>query len=116
MSIITRMRKQSAVYWGSPVSDGVGGWTWASPVQITCRWEDSIVEFKDETGQLQLSKAVVYVDQDVDLDGFLYLGTSASLPSDDSDPTVIAGAYRILRFDDLPNIKATEFLKTAYVV
>jgi hypothetical protein len=72
--LLARNCKQRAVYWGSPVEDGQGGKTFAAPVEIACRWEEMNQIVSDAKGSELTSRAVVYVLQDVDEEGFLYLG------------------------------------------
>ena len=115
MSIITKMRKQKCVYWGSPVSDGFGGHTFATAVEIDCRWEDKQELFVDAEGNEVLSQAVVYVDRDTDLNGYLWLGVESDLDSNHTDPQVIDGAKPIRKRDKLPNLRATEYLRTAWL-
>jgi len=110
MSIISKIRKQQAVYWSPSSYDGFGQPVMGTAVQITCRWEDVHEQFLDVDGQDQTSNARVYVSQDVSLGGYLWLGDIASKPS---DPKTDNDAWEIRKFENLPNFKATEFLKTA---
>lgn len=115
MSIITRMRKQTLCYWGSPVPDGYGGSTFAGAVELSCRWEDKQELFVNPQGKEVLSQAVVYVSQDVDIGGYLYLGEESDLDSDHTNPQIISGAREIRQFGKLPNLRATEYLRTAWL-
>jgi len=116
MKILDKMRKQTAVYWGSPVRTGSGGWTFATPVELTptdgtgVRWEDAQELFMDPQGDSVLSRAIVYPGMDVDIDGYLYLGTEASLASDHSDPTERSDTYKIKQVQKIPTLKATQNL------
>ena len=114
MSLIKRMRKQTAVYWPLLSVNQFGKKVVGSPVEIKVRWEDISEEFLDSAGERQMSKAVVYVDRDVTLGGILMLGTISDI-TDDINIKENIGAWEIRRFDNLPNIKASEFLKTAYL-
>jgi hypothetical protein len=112
MSLIKKMRRQIAVWWASTGVDRHGDESYAVPVEIKCRWEDSSEEFLDAEGQRQMSNAIVYVDRDTPNGGVLMLGTL----DDITDPINVkenTGAWEIRKFDNLPNIRATEFLKTA---
>ena len=114
VGIITRMRKQTAVYWPAPVNDGYGRYSFRTAVEIDCRWEDTIEIFVDKEGKERRSMAKVYTDRDVDMDGYLWLGTtsdSAYL----ADPQSLTDAYPIRRFDTLPTLAATQFLRTAWL-
>lgn len=123
MSIITKVLKQTCVYWaltpeeGTDVSYDDYGQpivTASDPVEISCRWEDKNEEFISANGTKMVSRAVVYVGQDVAVGGILMLGTKDNI----TDSVTIknnAGAYEIKAFSKLPNFKATEFLRTAYL-
>lgn len=111
MSLITRMLKQTAVYWALAGTDDNGQPTYENPVEISCRWEDVTMEFLDAFGETQMSQARVYVSQDVTIGGVLLLGELSS-SVDQDDPKANAGAWEIRRFAKEPNFKATEFLRT----
>jgi len=115
MGIITRMLKQTLVYWGTPVPDGYGGYTFAEAIEVSCRWEDKQELFIDPTGKEVLSQAVVYVGQDVDIGGYLYLGEESDLEYVHTDPKIIEGARQIKQFAKLPNLRVTEYLRTVWL-
>ena len=119
---IEKICVQTAVYWGSPVDDGYGTKTFAEPIEIKCRWEDIVEVVSDRTGKDITSKAKVLVPQDLDEEGYLFLGTLDSLyDSAESsgitlNPFEILGAYEIKRFDKIPLLKSTDkFVRTAYL-
>ena len=124
---IKRFCVETAVYWGSPVNDGFGGFTFATPIEL--KPPDNGVRWDEKTevnvgwfstgfpGNILLSKASVLVLQDVDLQGYMYRGTLASLAAyDTSSPIDIPGAYVIHRFDRIPMVRKTdEFVRTAWL-
>ena len=119
-SFIARLCTQTAVYWGSPVNDGYGGKTFDDPVEISCRWEDTIESINRvgaRLGEEIVSQAQVYVTTDVEERGYLYLGTLDDLDSgEEADPTTIVKAYMINRFDKIPAMRSSnEFLRKAYL-
>ncbi len=112
MSIITRMLRQQGIYWSLAGTDADGQPTWNDPIQIKVRWEDKLHEVGDKEGERQEPMGRVYVDRDVTIGSYLLLGEITS--SLNSDPRA-AGAYRIAAFEQLPNIRATETLRTAFL-
>lgn len=108
---------QDAVYWSAPTPDGYGGYTFASPTAIKCRWDEKIELFTDAQGKEVTSKAIVLVTQDMQAEGYLYLGSLSELsPDQKTNPKLINGAYIIRRFDKTPMIKSTtEFVRTVYL-
>lgn len=115
MGILTRMRKQAAVYWAPAGLDRHGKATFAEAVQLDggVRWEDVVEEFTDATtGAKELSNCRVYVGEDLQVGGVLWLGTLASVTYL-TEPLRNEKAYRVRRFDSVPNIRATQFLRTA---
>lgn len=126
MSIISKMRRQNAIYWPPAAPDDFGRPAPGALVELTLvggnyrvRWEDKAKQFLDKTGAVQMSNAVVYVPllpdgTEVQLGGYLWLGDRADLVSE-SDPRLNPGAYEIKDFDKLPNLKNTESLRTCYL-
>ena len=114
MGLIQKMRRQDAVLFVRGAPDGMGGYAFAAPVQIKCRWEDTSELFINPTGQQETSRAKVYVDRDVAVGDYLWLGTVAQLPGS-YGVEHLHGCFRVRSFSKLPNMKASEFLRTAYV-
>jgi hypothetical protein len=121
MSGLTDMLKrncpQVCVYWGTPNDDGYGGFTWTSPVEIYCRFEDKEQLIRLDDGTQISSRAVVYVLQDVDLEGVMYLGTLADLSvSEEADPKTVDKAYIIKKFEKSPVLgSTTEFMRKVWL-
>ena len=114
MSIITRMLKQTAVYWAPSGVDEFGKPTWEEPEEISCRWEDVVEEYIDYKGDKQISAAKVFVGEDVEAMGVLMLGELTDLESG-GDPKDNSGAWEIRKFGKIPNFKNTEYLRIAYL-
>lgn len=114
MSLIARMRRQNAVYWPLTGVNEFGVNTFGNPAQILVRWEDSNEEFLDAEGTVQMSRSLVYIGLDVIVGGMLMLGVIADI-TDEVNIKENAGAWEIMKFDKLPNIKNTEFLRTAFL-
>jgi hypothetical protein len=114
---LEKISVQTAVYWGSPTNDGYGGITYDDPVEISVRWENTTKLITIADGQQYTCLAEVIVNQDVDVNGYLYLGVLDDLTeSEQSDPKSVEGAYRIKRFDKIPMIKKTdEFVRKVYL-
>jgi len=122
--IVAKFCVETAVYWGNPVNDGYGGFTYDTPVEIDCRWEN-----KTEMdigwlstgfpGNIRLSKASVLVTEDLDLNGVLWRGTLDTLNDiydDISNPKIISEAYAIHRIDKIPMVfKTDEFVRTVWL-
>jgi hypothetical protein len=117
MSIPSFLKKvcvQTAVYWGTPVPDGYGGMTYAEPVEIKVRWEDVSRTVSDRDGKEIYSKATVLLQQNVDIEGYLYLGTLDSLLS--TNPMEVDTAFQIVGVSRIPMVKSTTvFVHTAYL-
>jgi hypothetical protein len=125
-SMIARLCSQTCVYWGSPVESGRGDRTYAEPVELACRWEEKTqVLFKtDNTADQVSSRAIVYLTQDVEEKGMLYLGTLEELYDLNGDsssgvvdsPEDIAGTYMIRRFEKYPSLdKSGGYVRRAWL-
>ena len=112
---ITKVCTQTAVYWGTPVSDGSGGFTYADAVEISCRWDDIQELIIDNKGREIMSVAKLIVTQDLDQQGWLYLGTLDDLDSA-PQPLSSSGAYPIARITKIPELKSTtKFIRRIYL-
>lgn len=99
MTNYTRNMNQTATYWAVASRNAYNEATFAAPVQIRCRWEDKVVLFRDAAGRERVSNAVVYPEIPLALEGYLFLGTSAS-----TTPRALSGAQEILQVGASPNL------------
>jgi hypothetical protein len=116
MSFITKSCIQTCVYWANPREDGFGTKVYDAPVEISCRWEDKVQLVKNEIANTEfLSRAIVYVLQDVDQEGVLFLGRLTDLiPGAVTNPLSQDGAYIIKIFEKIPALQSTtEFVRKA---
>lgn len=108
--------EQTAVYWGSPVNDGRGKYTFNVIEEVLVRWEDEIENFaKDSRSRIQIGKdgrefrtnATIYTTNvpsgGWDLDGYMYLGNMVDLNSN-FDPYTIDGAWEIKQINQVPSL------------
>lgn len=128
MGIITKMRKQDAVYWPPVKADGFGRPGVGGLVELILvpgtgnyrvRWEDTIEEFIDAQGTTRKSMAKVYVPQlpdgsEIVPGGYLWLGVRSALTLE-SEPLTNANVFEVKRVDKIPNLRATEKLRIAYL-
>ncbi len=105
----SRHLRQLLTYWAPGGPDGSGGTLWGVPTRIYGRWEDRSEEVHNPTGELIVSRAVVFLDQEVLTDGYLYNGTSI-----DSNPALVLGAQRIAAFIETPNLRNMKTERRAY--
>jgi hypothetical protein len=101
MSWISRLFNQTATYWApTGHTDMYGTVSFAAPAVKICRWEDRIEKFLGPTGREEYSAAVVWTDDDLEVGGWLYLGTST-----EANPEDQSKAFIIRRFDKVFDIK-----------
>ncbi len=116
MGIITTMRRQKAVRWPLTGVGGSGQPTFGSPEEFDCRWEDSNELFLTATGDQQVAKAKAFVDQVMEVGDLLRKGEFSTLENPTSaDPFDNSRVYRIEKFDELPNLRVRETLRTAWM-
>lgn len=104
---------QTAVYWAKGAPDGYGGHSWASPVEVACRWVDQNVKYTDPAGEEKVSKARVLVNQVMYVGDVLYLGTLVDLPTPTSTPDAVSGSHEIKQFQNIPDLTASSFVRRA---
>lgn len=81
-------------YWPPAGWDGYGSKTYGAPITIGGRWENVSKLITDPQGQQVMTAAMVGVDQDVDVEGFLAQGDQTGT----SEPAAATGAFRIVQF------------------
>jgi hypothetical protein len=114
---IKKISVQTAVYWGNPENDGSGGFVFDEPVEIKCRWEDKTQVVNSSDGSEVVSDSFILTNEDLDENGYLFLGTLDDLDSDElTDPKSKTGARMILSKNKIPMIKSTkEFVRLYYL-
>lgn len=102
---IKRISKQTAVYWAAPTPREDGSNSYDTPVEIKCLWKDTSQFSPDRDIREVFVKALVYVTQDLDEQGMLFLGTLADLTTaQKNDPRLVSRAYEITKFVKIPSL------------
>lgn len=114
MSVITKVLRQTCVYWPPASPDKYGQPTYGDATELNCRWDDMNQEVIKEDGTIVMSQAEVMVSADVEIGGVLMLGELTDI-EDETYPKKNNGAFEILKFAKNPNFKCTEFVRTAYL-
>ena len=114
---VAKFTVQTAVYWGAPIPDGFGQKTFTNPVEISCRWDDITELIMNRHGVEIASQAQLIVTTDINVEGYLYLGTLASLEdAEQLDPKLVATAYPVQKFEKSPEFKSTDkFVRIVYL-
>ena len=112
--VAQRAMKQAAVYWAVRGLDDFGRPTYEYPIEIDCRWEDTVEEFVTPEGDQEVSKAKLIVDRDLVLKGVVFLGELDSTVDVD-DPKANDGAWEIRSVLQTPDFKGRRFLREVYL-
>lgn len=92
--------QQDATYWGNPTLDGYGAYSFDAPILLKVRWEERVEKFVGPQGEDFVSRAVVWVKQDLDLGGYMFLGTSVEL-----NPQNVEDTYLIRQIFEIPDMR-----------
>ena len=107
----TRKMRQTATYWGPGTDDGLGGVSYPAPYTVSARWQDKAELFRDSNANEVMSSAVVYVSEELTIEGWLALGDETA----NSDPRNASGAYQIRQAGSSPSLKADEILHKVWL-
>ena len=110
---IKKFLKQKAVYWGAPVPNGFGGFSYADPIEIAVRWTDKQELFLNYNGEQVLSRAKLMLDQDVEVRGMIALITLAAL--DTGQLPEDNGGLEIRSFQKMPDVRAKQFVRQVWL-
>lgn len=111
MSFVDNHLHQTATYWRLLGDDGYGGHFFEAPEAISVRWEDSSEQYLTATGDETISKAKIFVDKDVEVGGYLALGSY----SDDTPYKQKSRAFEIKRFEKQPDLRNLTSLRMAVI-
>lgn len=107
-----RLRKQDATFWSKTGTDSFNRPTYAAPADVKVRWTDQSIEYITQKDEKTVSKAVVFVGQDMKVGDVLRLGKVATLLPGKT-PLQQPGAYEVMQFRKIPNRSAKKFLRKA---
>lgn len=109
MTPYTRNMNQQATYWATNTPDGFGGFNFASPVLISCRWQDKDTLVRNSEGDEVVANSVVYVDRQLAQEGWLCVGDlTASL-------SPVAGSNEIIALQSSPSLDGTTVLYKVFL-
>ncbi len=98
-------KKDTAVYWSNPAVAADASFTFDTPVEIDCIWTEKITQIRDNSGKEIVSKAGIWVTQDLDDNGMLFHGVLTDLSTaEKSDPRKRKDAYEIKLFIKTPSL------------
>lgn len=105
---------QTAVYWAPSGRDTHGQRTYATPVEIACRWDDRAVEFLNPQGERLISSAVVGISEVLKLGGILRLGLLTDL-TDEDNPRANSDVWEIRQLSAIPTFDGDETFREAFL-
>lgn len=98
-------------YWAPSGRDVYGATTFSAPTTISGRFVKKMEQVINGTGELVSSLCIAWVDQAVELGGYLYEGTSTNL-----DPTEsVVDSYEIISYKETKDLKGNIVLRKAWM-
>ena len=98
-------KRDTVVYWGNPTAGAGAVISFDAPVEIGCMWKEKIEMLRDKSGREIISRASVYVTQDLDENGMLFHGELCDLTTaQQGDPRKVDAAYEIKMFLKTPSL------------
>lgn len=94
----------NSITWWPVTRDVTGGPSFGSPTTLNANWQDRQIVYRNAKGDDAVSRATVFLTQDVDVGDYLYNGISTA-----SDPSVLAGAYPVRQFSKIPDLRSLKY-------
>lgn len=110
MSGFERNLRQTLTYWAPLGTDMYGRTSFAAPVTRICRWEDKSELVRSKKGDEIVTKSRVFMAEDFDINGYVFLGTSVA-----TDPHDVEGAWEIQQRAATPDLRLMKTLYVAYL-
>lgn len=92
--------------WAATGTDGFGGKTFSSPVSVAGRFEERAERFRTDSGDEIVSKAVIYLEQPVNVGDYVALGEHV-----DANPIADSREVRVTQVS--PSLRGGEQLNKA---
>lgn len=102
---------QDVTYWDPGAEDRFGAVTFSAPELLKARWEDRNETVKTTGGDTIVTRAVVFVDRDLLIGGYLAKGDFSAV----QDPTLIPDASEIQAWASIPDIRNVSSERRAYL-
>lgn len=99
---------QSITWYAATGSDGRGGAAFSTPVEVLGRWEKGQNLIRNGRGEEIMTENVVYLDRDVAIGDYIYLGATENV-----DPIAVS-AVEVKGFFKVPSIDEQEYLRKVY--
>ena len=116
MAFLDSFLNQIAVYWPTPVKDGYGKLSFGTPIEINCRWQQKNELFLNSEGKETLSRAVIYPDQDVEVEGYMYLGRLTDLSIlEKANPQLEVNAFPIKAYLKTIDVNGKEYVRKIWL-
>lgn len=103
--------RQQCTYWGSPTQGGFGDITFDAPTLLRCRWEESTETFTNQSGEDQVSRAIVWTYEKLEVGGYLIKGDQTA----QTDPTQLNEALVIARSDEIPDLRGLNMERRSFL-
>lgn len=107
---LTVRNTSNLTYWEPTGTDVFGGDTFKPARQLKGRMEMSTEQIRDKRGEEAVVKAVVYLNEELDVNGYLYEGVSVA-----TDPRTVEGASEIRQFGSIPSLRNLKKIWVAYL-
>ena len=109
--LVTRLTKQTMVYWAYTGTDGYGKSQYSEPVELAVRWQDEQQVMNDTKGREFISKSHIIGSTDLTEKSRVYLGKLTDLTTaQKGDPTLVSKSYPIQR-----TMKNTDLGRSTFV-
>lgn len=90
--------------------NGFGGFTYGAPVTYNARWEDKREKYLNKGGEEVISRAVVYMSEDLDIDDYIALGDHSAV----DDPTTV-DSFLIGGIGSSPDLRGLNYLRKVFL-
>jgi hypothetical protein len=114
MRIISECQKDYLIYWEYSGSDQYGQPTYATPVQMKCRWDDCTKQIFDQDGSPVFSKNELITQKRLKLKGLVKKGKlTASI--NQASPKANSDVHEVIASEETPMLKIRSiYLYEAY--
>lgn len=115
MRLIRKCQRETLVYWPLEGQSESGAPIFGAPQEMTCRWDDAIVQIVDADGTVKYSRAKIISQEYLAVGGMVRRGKIEDTPHWAGDLRDNEDVFEIMKVSRTPTLKYREYLNQAWV-
>jgi hypothetical protein len=112
----THYMRDDAVYWGPASLGAYGTKTFDAAVGVAVKWFERQDIYRKPTGEEAVSSAVVHVQDDMEVGGYIWRGSILALSvAEKANPQIVSGAKKIEAYEKTEVLSGGRYVRRVFL-